>query len=29
MPPREWRKNKKSGKTKFEFSGGVSTTIEH
>ena len=28
MPPWEWRKMKKAGKTKFEFSGGISTTIE-
>ena len=29
VPPWEWRKRNKSGKTKFEFSGEISTTIEH
>jgi micrococcal nuclease len=29
VPPWEWRRKKKTGKTKFEFSGGISTTIEH
>ena len=29
VPPWAWRKMKKTGKTKFEFSGGMSTTIEH
>ena len=29
VAPWEWRKNKRSGKKKFEFSGGISTTIEH
>lgn len=28
VPPWEWRKMKKAGKTKFEFSGGISTTIK-
>ena len=28
IAPWEWRK-KKRNKTKFEFSGGISTTIEH
>jgi micrococcal nuclease len=29
IAPWEWRKQKKNKKTKFEFSGGISTTIEH
>jgi micrococcal nuclease len=29
IAPWEWRRKKKTGKTKFEFSGGISTTIEH
>ena len=29
VPPWVWRKMKKAGKTKFEFSGGISTTIKH
>jgi len=29
VPPWEWRKMKKAGKTQFEFSGGISATIEH
>ena len=29
VPPWVWRKMKKAEKTKFEFSGGISTTIEH
>ena len=29
VPPWAWRKMKKAGKMKFEFSGGISTTIEH
>ena len=29
VPPWVWRKIKKAGKTEFEFSGGISTTIVH